>query len=117
MVHYLCGPEFGGTAFFQHRSTGWQRITDERLGEYNRALNREVNSRIMPAEFPGESHPFFAQVATVECRFDRLVVYRASILHSPAIEPLAHFSADPRKGRLTITAFLNPRDEATTPAA
>jgi hypothetical protein len=109
MVHYLCGPEFAGTAFFRHRATGWQRITEDRLDEYNRTLNREINSRVMPAGFPDADHPFFEQVATTTPAFDRLVIYRASILHSPAIQPGAMYSADPRKGRLTITAFLNPK--------
>ncbi|RYG24599.1 MAG: hypothetical protein EON93_22920 [Burkholderiales bacterium] len=69
----------------------------------------------VPAEFPGADHPFFERVVAIPSRFDRLIVYRASILHSPAIAPHAHFSRDPRKGRLTVTAFLNPKGEVTNP--
>ena len=46
------------------------------------------------------------RVATVQATFNRLVIYRASILHSPAIPRDAHYSADPRNGRLTLTSFL-----------
>lgn len=106
MVHYLCGPEFGGTHFFRHRGTGFQRLTAEREPAYNEALNREMNAEVLPTGFPDEEHPLFDRVATVEAAFNRLVIYRASILHSPAIPRHAHYSADPRRGRLTLTSFL-----------
>ena len=106
MVHYLCGAEFGGTHFFRHRSTGFQRITVEREPVYNDRLNEEFNEQVLPAGFPDEEHPLFERVATVQAAFNRLVIYRASILHSPAIPRHAHYSADPRKGRLTMTSFL-----------
>lgn len=106
MVHYLCGPEFGGTHFFRHRGTGFQRITAERESIYNGRLNQELNAQVLPAAFPDEEHPLFERVATVQATFNRLVIYRASILHSPAIPRDAHYSADPRNGRLTLTSFL-----------
>jgi hypothetical protein len=106
MVHYLCDASFGGTNFFRHRSTGWQRITDERQGGYNQALNAEMNRQVLPNGFPTRDHPLFEHLATVEPAFNRLVVYRAGVLHSPAIERHARYSADPLKGRLTVTSFL-----------
>lgn len=106
MVHYLCDSSFGGTNFFQHRSTGWQRITDARKGDYNKALNAEMNRQILPNGFPAPDHPLFAHLGTVEAAFNRLAVYRAGVLHSPAIERHARYSADPREGRLTVTSFL-----------
>jgi hypothetical protein len=106
MVHYLCDASFGGTNFFRHRSTGWQRITDERQDAYNKALNAEMNRQVLPNGFPAADHPLFDQLATVEAAFNRLVVYRAGVLHSPAIERQARYSADPRTGRLTVTSFL-----------
>lgn len=110
MVHYLCGPEFGGTHFFRHKGTGYQRLTASRELAYNDALNRELNERILPAGFPDEHHPLFDRVATVAAAFDRLAIYRASVLHSPAIPADAHYSADPRSGRLTLTSFLFAKD-------
>lgn len=106
MVHYLCGPEFGGTHFFAHRGTGFQRITAEREPIYNDRLNRELNEQVLPAGFPDEEHPLFERVATVQAAFNRLAIYRSSILHSPAIPRDAHYSPDPRQGRLTLTSFL-----------
>lgn len=109
MVHYLCGPQFSGTSFFRHRQTGWQRIDKPRVDEYNKLLNRELNTQVLKAGFPDGSHPFFEILSTVTPSFDRLIMYRASILHSPAIREDEHYSRDPKKGRLTITGFLNPQ--------
>ncbi|RIX27028.1 DUF6445 family protein [Sphingomonas edaphi] len=111
MVHYLCGPEFGGTHFFRHRSTGYQRISAERELGYNESLNQELNQQILPAGFPDEEHPLFERVATVEAVFNRLIIYRASTLHSPAIPLNAHYSSNPREGRLTMTSFLFALDD------
>jgi hypothetical protein len=35
------------------------------------------------------------------------VIYRSALLHSGSIPPGAVPSADPREGRLTVTAFLS----------
>lgn len=111
MVHYLCGPEFGGTHFFRHRKTGFQRISGEREQRYNEVLNGEMNQEILPVGFPSDEHPLFDRVATIEPAFNRLAIYRASVLHSPAIPTFAHYSPDPRKGRLTMTSFLFALDD------
>jgi len=40
-------------------------------------------------------------------RFNRLVVYRGSLLHSAVVNPQLSISADPRKGRLTLNSFYD----------
>lgn len=106
MVHYLCDGHFGGTSFFQHRATGWQRLDGPRELEYNAALTKEMNQAVLPNGFPAADHPLYNHLGAVEAAFNRLVVYRAGQLHSPAIQRDARFSTDPRKGRLTVTSFL-----------
>lgn len=110
MVHYLCDPRYGGTAFFRHRSTGIASVNLETRERHNRTLAGEINTQLMPAGFPGADHPFYELIGEVKTQFNRLVCYRACILHSPAIARDSLFSPDPRHGRLTITAFLNPED-------
>ncbi|MFA4894141.1 DUF6445 family protein [Brevundimonas sp.] len=105
-VHYLCGPEFGGTSFFRHKQTGFQRLNAEREIIHDETLAKELQSQILPATFPDENHPLYDRMAKVDAAFDRLVVYRASMLHSPNIHVDDKFSPDPRTGRLTVTAFL-----------
>lgn len=108
LVHYLCPAKFGGTAFFVHRQSGFQRLHGEREAIHAGMLHREMNTRVLEARFPGPDHPFYEQVAVAEAVFDRLIVYRSSILHSPAISPGTVFNDDPRNGRLTIASFLFP---------
>ena len=40
-------------------------------------------------------------------RFNRLVVYPGSLLHSACIHPVRSLSSDPRQGRLTVNTFYD----------
>jgi hypothetical protein len=107
IVIYLCAPGWGGTAFFRHRSTGFETVSPERDEVYNRRLAQELAATPLPAGLPDAHHPLFEQLYCVEPVFNRLVLYRSRLLHSatPSDRP---FSDSPRDGRLTITSFLRP---------
>jgi hypothetical protein len=107
IVVYLCTPGWGGTAFFRHRSTGFETVPPERNEIYNRRLAQELAMTPVPEGLPDGNHPLFEQLHCVEPVFNRLVLYRSRLLHSatPSDRP---FSASPREGRLTITSFLRP---------
>jgi Family of unknown function (DUF6445) len=107
VMHYLQGPETGGTAFYRHRRTGFETITPARENAYNAALAQDERSYGMPPAryFHGDSD-WFEQIDEVEARPDRLVLYRGRQLHSGVIPDPAQLSADPRLGRLTINMFL-----------
>ncbi len=107
IVIYLCPPGWGGTAFFRHRSTGFETVSPDRDETYNRRLARELAVMPLPEGFPDDRHPLFEQLVCVEPVFNRLVLYRSRILHS-ATASARPFIADPREGRLTITSFLRP---------
>lgn len=107
-IQYL-SPEGGdGTAFFRHRATDFETVTDERRDLYFRQLDTELRHRgpPPPAYVAGDT-PLFACTHVAEARYNRALLYRSSNLHSGAISPGAPLSADPRTGRLTITAFLS----------
>lgn len=110
LVHYLA-PDFpGGTAFFRHRSTGLQTITEQNRSAYFEALQSELErDGPPPARYVRGDTKFFEQIHEVESRFNRAVLYRGQQLHSGVIEPSARLSADPSTGRLTITAFMTVR--------
>jgi len=40
-------------------------------------------------------------------RFNRLVVYPGSLLHTACINPACSVNADPRRGRLTVNTFYD----------
>ncbi len=110
IMHYLLGPETGGTAFYRHRRTGFETITDAREPHYNAALGADQREYGMPARgyYYGDSDRY-ELIGEVEAQPDRLILYRGRLLHSGVIPDPAALSADPREGRLTINMFLRGR--------
>ncbi len=51
----------------------------------------------------------YEQTATVEARFDRMLVYRSRLLHFGRIDSETTLSSDPRRGWLTANVFVNYR--------
>lgn len=90
-LHYLCAPELGGTAFYRHKTTGFETLTPERVAQYSAARTSE-----------GADDPScFAETLEVESRFNRLIVYRSRVFHSGRIPATATRSEDPLQGRLS----------------
>ena len=107
IMHYLGGPETGGTAFYRHRRTGFEAITPEREAAYAAALaedEREFGPP--PPGYPLGDSAAFEQIGAVEARPDRLALYRGRQLHSGIIPDPAALSDDPATGRLTVNMFL-----------
>lgn len=106
-VLYLCGPEHGGTAFYRHKSTGLTRINDNTVESYLDRYYEEIN-QVKPANayFSDESQ-FFEIFHKVDAKFNRLVLYRGSHLHSAYINSELSISSDPKKGRLTVNTFFD----------
>lgn len=110
ILHYLCQPLDGGTAFYRHRATGFETISASRLEDYSEVLQAEAVARGLPqADYVRADTALFEQTYKVDAAFNRLVIYRGWSLHSGAIPPDLTFSPDPRKGRLTINTFLQAR--------
>ena len=108
ILHYLCAPRLGGTAFFRHRATGYEVLTDARLAAYDKARAAEPDG----AGYVADGGRWFEQIGAVDAAFDRLVVYRSSLLHSGAIPLPEALTDDPRTGRLTANIFLTVRPAA-----
>jgi hypothetical protein len=105
MVHYLCPEALGGTAFYRHRSTGFETINAGRAPAYFAALQRETAQHPPYGYIAGDT-PLFDKIDEVAARFNRAVFYRSHLLHSGAVLPGALLTADPAKGRLTATGFF-----------
>lgn len=106
-VHYLLGPESGGTAFFRHRRTGFKTVPPDREEAYFASLaedEREYGPS-PPRYHYGDSERF-EQIAEVKAVPDRLIIYRSRQLHTGVIPDATALSSDPRQGRLTITMFI-----------
>jgi uncharacterized protein DUF6445 len=107
LLHYLCGPEHGGTSFYRHRSSGIEVVTDENRQRYIEAVNAESRSSgPPPARFIDEDTEIFERIARYECAFNRALIYQGRILHSVNTPREFIPNTDPRRGRLTVNTFL-----------
>jgi hypothetical protein len=101
ILHYLCDSSFGGTSFYRHRATGFETITPERQPNYLAVRHSESATD----GYVEDGAPWFERTASIDARFDRVIVYRSRILHSGHISNAARLSAHPRTGRLTANIF------------
>jgi len=109
-VHFLCDGGSGGTGFFRHRATGYETIDGSRLAAYRAALDPElVRTPPAAAYAVAAGDDLFEGIGMIEARPDRLILYRAGLLHSGLIGTPPAAAADPRRGRLTGNLFLQCR--------
>lgn len=108
---YLCAAEHGGTAFFRHRRTGFETVTAGRFESYRASLEQEVRECGLPSSGYYSGDERFDRIASYDAAFNRALIYRGVTLHSGCIINPASLSSDPRAGRLTINAFLEPADK------
>jgi hypothetical protein len=107
IVHYLCGPEHGGTSFYRHRTTGFETISHERLHRYAETLKREVmTEHPPPAQYIDGDDPLFIRISTYEARRNRALIYPSNVLHSGDIRRISSPDTAPRDARLTINSFV-----------
>jgi hypothetical protein len=107
VMHYLLGPESGGTAFYRHRRTGFETVTPVREAAYNAALAEDERAHGMPPRrYCHGDTDWFEMIDEVEAMPDRLILYRGRQLHSGVIPDPAKLSSNPKEGRLTINMFL-----------
>lgn len=106
LIHYLSPDEACGTAFFRHRSTGYETVDEGRAPSYQARLAAELRDGPPPRGYVADSTQLFERTALGEARYNRAYLYRSFLLHSGAITPDATLSPDPAKGRLTVTAFF-----------
>jgi Family of unknown function (DUF6445) len=107
VLHYLCGPEHGGTSFYRHRGTQFEFVDEARSAVYQQALAAELTALGPPScdYISGDSRQF-ERIASFAAAFNRLLIYRSINLHSADIRAGFRFNPDPRLGRLTANTFF-----------
>ena len=106
-VHYLFQADWGGTAFYRHRRTGFETIDEQRRNEYFGSLQEESVGSDVADGYIDQDTTLFERVAKVEGVFNRMVVYRRNSLHSGSIDNARIPPADPVSGRLSINTFID----------
>lgn len=106
LLHYLRVPEGSGTAFYRHRTTGIEQVTEANVARFAAAAGAQA-ARLPPdTGYISGSDEHFEQIGLVEAVPDRLVIYQGGLLHSGLIPPDMTFSAEPRAARLTANIFV-----------
>jgi hypothetical protein len=105
VLHYLCGAEQGGTAFYRHRATGLEVVTACHVRHFHDTVIAEMRRAEPAAGYVTTSNQDFERIGGVDAAYNRVIVYRGNALHSGDIGAATVFSEDPRVGRLTINGF------------
>ncbi len=109
VLHFLCGPPFGGTAFFRQHTTGFETIAPDRESAYEQARDREMPIADGPPHYIADDGPAYERIALFDAQLDRMLIYRSNALHSGHIPDPTVLSADPLTGRLTANIFIGYR--------
>jgi hypothetical protein len=103
LVHFLsCHP--GGTAFYRHRASGFETVSEARAPAFFAALDAELGNP--PDGYIAGDTGLFEQTLAIPAKPNRALLYRSCLLHSGQITHDLNLSADPLAGRLTVTGFF-----------
>jgi hypothetical protein len=104
-VHYLCAAPHGGTSFYRHRATGFERITAERLPHWRQAVSRDGQVHGLPPKaYHDGDGPAFVRIGQAAIAFNRLILYPANCLHAGDVADSWRTAAT--SPRLTVTSLL-----------
>lgn len=107
-VHYLFHGQWGGTAFYRHRESGFETIDLQRRDSYFRSLAEQSRRNDATGDgYIDDDTSLFERVAHVDAAFNRMLVYRRNSLHSGRIDNARIPPADPLSGRLSINTFID----------
>ena len=109
VLHYLNEGDFGGTAFYRHVPTGFERVTPARVPEYLAAAQKFIDMNGNPEKkYFTHSTSHFEHLATVSYKPNRVVIYPSNLLHSAFIDNPEHdINSEPKLGRLTANIFID----------
>lgn len=107
LLFYMADGDFGGTGFFRHRPTGFERISASRLSAYIAAAKSHMQTHGLPPQsYMTGSDDHFEMIGQAAYRANRLVIYPGNLLHSGLIEPARDLAVEPSRGRLTANVFV-----------
>lgn len=107
LLHFLGRGNNGGTAFYRHRATGYERVTAARHPDYTKQLEQEIAEGGMPdpAYISGDTD-LFEEIAVYEGAYNRALLYPSNALHCARIPATMPLTTLPEAGRLTVNTFL-----------
>ncbi len=111
VVHYLTHLVDSGTSMYRHKDSGFEYIDAARYESYMTDIRRQFpNPDKYPKGYICGDTPEFEVITSFDSRFNRMIMYRGSSLHSGNIRENYNFDPNPATGRLTITTFIEFSD-------
>jgi len=113
VVHFLNHEDLGGTAFFRHRSTGFETVNAQRVERYHSSLSSDF-SRLGEPEpaYIGGNSPMFERTHVCTHRYNRAIIYRGKLLHCADLANTPNLPDSIEHGRLTVATFIQPRTDS-----
>lgn len=106
-VHYLFRGDWGGTAFYRHRATGFERVDEARRVPYFERLQQESRDTGGGDGYIDGDTALFERLHAVDGAWNRMVVYPRNLLHSGRIDNARLPPPDVVGGRLSINTFID----------
>ncbi len=107
LLHYLAPEPHGGTGFFRHLPTGYERIDAEHQQHYFASAQQYLDTQGVPAAaYCDGTDGHYQLYQAVPYRQNRLLIYPGNLLHSSLVKPELDISSDASSGRLTANIFI-----------
>ncbi len=108
VLHYLNDGDFGGTALYKHKPTGYENINAARKSHYMESAQHHIDTVGNPEhKYFTRSTDHYELLEVIEYKPNRLIIYPSTLLHSAFIEnPKKDVSNCPASGRLTANIFI-----------
>jgi hypothetical protein len=101
----------GGTSFYA--PTRSREETAQLFADSSTLSNAEFSARYgIAAGYIGASNAYFERIGGIDARFNRLIFYDGSLLHSGDVPDPERLTDDPARGRLTMNGFFVSRRRA-----
>ncbi|WP_049723293.1 DUF6445 family protein [Gilvimarinus polysaccharolyticus] len=108
ILHYLSSDDHGGTGFYRHVPTGFERISEDRYSEFMSTAKSHIDKcGLPPIKYLTSGDNHFELIHTVAYKKGRLLVYPGNLLHSGLINNEADINSNPETGRLTANIFID----------
>lgn len=104
---YLCNERHGGTGFYRHKATGIQQVTESNRERYLDVYYEEINAQRPAQRYFDDSSEQFEFLGMIPAKYNRLVIYQGSLLHTACINPTISINSDAMTGRLTLNTFYD----------
>ena len=113
VLYLFRDPGLGGTSFYRPRQSIAQ--TEELVAHSQHLPAHEFSRRygLQPSYMDG-SNAYFEQVAQLGAAWNRAIFYDGSLFHTADVGRAMSLSTDPRRGRLTLNAFITCRLSAVS---